>query len=339
MASEAAVTHALRYGSTHLSITQVAELVFDAGAAHGASAKETELHAPSPCGVAGHWMIDWVPVLQDYGPADPGYCLACRQLTKLRDKITEAQKETGDLRYSMAERDIKARTEGFELAHELAKCGHARANYRDPNYKSGDTECDSSKCEFCARERALQEELALVKGRLDTFTRCNIGAAEVVRNARDEIAAWKEACGLETPADLDKLGAGRTVELVSEIAALKESLRWALEFVPATWPAEYSDTLTSAVEQSRMYVENLQASRALLSPAPASEIGDYSCASCGFGMKEPCEHWKKILAASTLDDPETWKGLCDELGAEPAQAGGDVNKPRPPASTPKEGES
>ena len=39
--------------------------------------------------------------------------------------------------------------EGFELAHDLAKCGHARGNYRDPNYKRGDAECDSSKCACC----------------------------------------------------------------------------------------------------------------------------------------------------------------------------------------------
>ena len=24
--------------------------------------------------------------------------------------------------------------------------------------------------------------------------------------------------------------------------------------------------------------------------------GDYSCAVCGCGMKEPCEHWKRFLA-------------------------------------------
>jgi hypothetical protein len=55
---------------------------------------------------------------------------------------------------------LKIHNAGFELAHELAKCGHARANYRDPNYKKGDTECDSSKCEFCvaiAQQRAEAE--------------------------------------------------------------------------------------------------------------------------------------------------------------------------------------
>jgi len=29
---------------------------------------------------------------------------------------------------------------------------------------------------------------------------------------------------------------------------------------------------------------------------PSNEIGDYSCAACGFGMALPCEHWKTILA-------------------------------------------
>lgn len=79
------------------------------------------------------------------------------------------------------------RNEGFELAHESAKCGHARANYRDLNYKRGDAECDSSKCEFCEallaaqppavagdRERALREALEaarrFVRGRHSTLT-------------------------------------------------------------------------------------------------------------------------------------------------------------------------
>ncbi len=29
---------------------------------------------------------------------------------------------------------------------------------------------------------------------------------------------------------------------------------------------------------------------------PEMGDGDYSCAACGFGMKEPCEHWKAMLA-------------------------------------------
>ena len=26
------------------------------------------------------------------------------------------------------------------------------------------------------------------------------------------------------------------------------------------------------------------------------KIGDYSCATCGFGMIKPCEHWLNIMA-------------------------------------------
>ena len=47
--------------------------------------------------------------------------------------------------------------DGFELAHESAKCGHARANYRDPKYIRGmSTESDSSKCEFCEALKLAQ---------------------------------------------------------------------------------------------------------------------------------------------------------------------------------------
>lgn len=32
--------------------------------------------------------------------------------------------------------------------------------------------------------------------------------------------------------------------------------------------------------------------------------GDYSCASCGLGMREPCEHWKKMLSKSEVEKQE-----------------------------------
>lgn len=32
--------------------------------------------------------------------------------------------------------------------------------------------------------------------------------------------------------------------------------------------------------------------------------GDYSCAVCGFGMLEPCEHWKAMLAQPKPEEPE-----------------------------------
>lgn len=36
--------------------------------------------------------------------------------------------------------------------------------------------------------------------------------------------------------------------------------------------------------------------------------GDYSCAACGFGMLEPCEHWKAMLAQKPEDKPAEAKG-------------------------------
>lgn len=35
-------------------------------------------------------------------------------------------------------------------------------------------------------------------------------------------------------------------------------------------------------------------------PALSFGDGDFSCATCGMGMKEPCEHWKEFLG----DDPK-----------------------------------
>lgn len=36
---------------------------------------------------------------------------------------------------------------------------------------------------------------------------------------------------------------------------------------------------------------------------PKMGSGDYSCVSCGLGMEEPCEHWKKMLANPMEEEP------------------------------------
>jgi hypothetical protein len=42
--------------------------------------------------------------------------------------------------------------------------------------------------------------------------------------------------------------------------------------------------------------------------------GEYSCAACGFGMQEPCEHWKKIPAQpKPEDDDKTLQEVEDLL--------------------------
>ena len=45
--------------------------------------------------------------------------------------------------------------EGFTMAHEPAGCGHARANWKDPNF--GTPEYDGrEECEFCSALAALE---------------------------------------------------------------------------------------------------------------------------------------------------------------------------------------
>ena len=47
--------------------------------------------------------------------------------------------------------------EGFTMAHEPAGCGHARANWKDPNY--GTPEYDGNEqCEFCAAQAVVEGE-------------------------------------------------------------------------------------------------------------------------------------------------------------------------------------
>jgi len=80
-------------------------------------------------------------------------------------------------------------TKGFELAHELQKCGHSRGDCRDPNYIPGtSTECDS-KCIGCERENRLIKQLSKMRragNRMWTIL-CNENKGHEARNA------WKEA--------------------------------------------------------------------------------------------------------------------------------------------------
>jgi len=52
-------------------------------------------------------------------------------------------------------------------------------------------------------------------------------------------------------------------------------------------------------------------------PAP-TKVGDYSCALCGFGLMEPCEHWKKMIGEAILEE----EGFASE--AQPAPAKSDI---------------
>ena len=54
----------------------------------------------------------------------------------------------------------EAWTAGFELAHELQKCGHSRGDCRDDKYIPGVSETCESRCIGCEREKKLKEEFA-----------------------------------------------------------------------------------------------------------------------------------------------------------------------------------
>lgn len=34
------------------------------------------------------------------------------------------------------------------------------------------------------------------------------------------------------------------------------------------------------------------------------KMGKYSCASCGFGLQKPCEHWLNLISDSTENEEE-----------------------------------
>lgn len=52
------------------------------------------------------------------------------------------------LRQTIRDYVAAAEQRGWDLAHEPAKCGHARANYKDPKYGTPDYQGEEE-CEFC----------------------------------------------------------------------------------------------------------------------------------------------------------------------------------------------
>ena len=56
------------------------------------------------------------------------------------------------------EAQMAAWEEGWSLAHEPARCGHARANWKDPNWGTAEYE-GAEKCEFCEAVEALRADV------------------------------------------------------------------------------------------------------------------------------------------------------------------------------------
>jgi len=160
----------------------------------------------------GYASPQWIPkscVLASPPSGEPGREIIGRAvalershiLAKLNSYVDNLQGERTDVLYQAA---LKIHNAGFELAHESAKCGHARANYRDPNYKPRDTECDSSKCEFCA---ALAARASVESGeRLREVLREAIKIVEEIRAGGyipDSFTTqtWKAALATPAPSD------------------------------------------------------------------------------------------------------------------------------------------
>lgn len=63
------------------------------------------------------------------------------------------------------------------------------------------------------------------------------------------------------------------------------------------------ETRNTATGETQDAIETLLAHlRSQPAPRLVMGDGDYSCASCGMGMREPCEHWKEFLARNGMRD-------------------------------------
>jgi hypothetical protein len=88
--------------------------------------------------------------------------------------------------------------EGFEQAHELMLCGHARGDYRDAGYVRGkpETYTGSEKCIGCEREAKLAAALASTLGQLrdrqkrwrEPMSPLMLKAPEILEQCADSLA-------------------------------------------------------------------------------------------------------------------------------------------------------
>jgi len=73
-------------------------------------------------------------------------------------KIASLTAEVERLRAEVKWR-IQEAKEAWKIAHEPAKCGHARANWKDPKYGTPEYDGDE-RCEVCAEVERLREAAA-----------------------------------------------------------------------------------------------------------------------------------------------------------------------------------
>ena len=93
--------------------------------------------------------IVWIIAL----PADTDSCAGATTIKREGSKIERLENHIIALEQDakLPEDEYSYRVgfdEGFTMAHELAGCGHARANWKDPNYGTAEYEGEE-RCEFC----------------------------------------------------------------------------------------------------------------------------------------------------------------------------------------------
>lgn len=127
--------------------------------------QRAELLAPGPCGK--HPVMFWIssePLFEDnFGNQRgeiPAHCTLCLAEQRIREE---------------------AWMTGFELAHELQKCGHSRGDCRDPDYKPTDETCNS-RCIGCDMQQKA----------------CDTATGEALRAAASHWPNWETgecSCG------------------------------------------------------------------------------------------------------------------------------------------------
>ena len=94
-------------------------------------------------------------------PADPGAIdlhAATSRNCDLSVSIAELREDGAALIAAveaLREQAFNAYCEGWDVAHEPARCGHARANYKDPEFGTPEYK-GNEKCEACAEVEALR---------------------------------------------------------------------------------------------------------------------------------------------------------------------------------------
>lgn len=190
------------------------------------------------------------------------------------------------------------------------------------------------------REKAIEELAAYLSGPNVAFSSMSIGLSGELGKSAERFFELRKQFGVKGYATTTEAREKITTLLAkADTPAERPAKDWmeaaAEECIKAMWTGKYGQShiahiaLFADIIAKHAPLPPKSASKPKVFPAdgglekcptchqaikPEMGPGDYSCAACGFGMIEPCEHWKGTLAESATSLPPKSEELCAQCG-------------------------